>query len=133
MGEREYLLEPALRADIALIAARSADYMGNLVYSLTARNFNPLMAMAAPCVIAEPNEVVPVGVLAPDMIHTPGVLVDHLIERLSRSEGPMDARELIARRVALELRDNIARQPRHRTADTRRQVRAARRSRLLPV
>ena len=79
---RDYLLEPALGADVALIAARSADYMGNLVYSLTARNFNPLMALAAASVIAEPNEVVPVGVLSPDAIHTPGVIVDHLIERL---------------------------------------------------
>jgi acetate CoA/acetoacetate CoA-transferase alpha subunit len=79
---RDFLLEPALGAEVALIAARSADYMGNLVYSLTARNFNPLMALAAACVIAEPNEVVPVGVLSPDAIHTPGVIVDHLIERL---------------------------------------------------
>lgn len=81
VGDRDYLLETALSADFALIAARSADYLGNLVYSLTARNFNPLMAMAAPCVIAEPNEVVPVGVLPPDAIHTPGVLVDHLVAR----------------------------------------------------
>jgi acetate CoA/acetoacetate CoA-transferase alpha subunit len=81
VGGSDYLIEPALRADISLIAARSADYNGNLVYSLTARNFNPLMAMAAETVIAEPNEVVPLGVLAPDVIHTPGVLVDHLIER----------------------------------------------------
>ena len=78
---RTWLIEPALRADVALIAARSADYSGNLVYSLTARNFNPLMAMAADCVIAEPNEIVPLGVLPPDAIHTPGVLVDHLLER----------------------------------------------------
>ncbi len=77
----EYLLETAMRADVALLAARSADYNGNLVYSLTARNFNPLMAMAADCVIAEANEIVPLGVLAPDAIHTPGVLVDHLVER----------------------------------------------------
>lgn len=76
-----YLVEPAIRADVALLAARSADYAGNLVYSLTARNFNPLMAMAAATVVAEPNEIVPLGVLAPDMIHTPGVLVDHLVER----------------------------------------------------
>jgi acetate CoA/acetoacetate CoA-transferase alpha subunit len=76
-----YLLATPLKADVALIAARSADYSGNLVYSLTARNFNPLMALAAACVIAESNEVVPLGVLAPDAIHTPGVLVDHLIER----------------------------------------------------
>lgn len=85
VGDRDYLLETALGADIALVAARSADYLGNLVYSLTARNFNPLMAMAAPCVIAEPNEVVPVGVLPPDAIHTPGVLVDHLIARWQAS------------------------------------------------
>jgi acetate CoA/acetoacetate CoA-transferase alpha subunit len=78
---RDYLVEPALRADFALVAARSADYTGNLVYSLTARNFNPLMAMATDTVIAEPNEIVPLGVLAPDVIHTPGVLIDHLIER----------------------------------------------------
>lgn len=78
---REYLVEPALKAEFALVAARSADYGGNLVYSLTARNFNPLMAMAADTVIAEPNEIVPLGVLPPDVIHTPGVLIDHLIER----------------------------------------------------
>jgi acetate CoA/acetoacetate CoA-transferase alpha subunit len=77
----DYLVAPALRADVSLIAARSADYSGNLVYSLTARNFNPLMAMAADMVIAETNEIVPLGVLAPDAIHTPGVLIDHLIER----------------------------------------------------
>ncbi|MBE7201724.1 CoA transferase subunit A [Methylobacterium sp. A49B] len=81
VGGREFLVEEALRAAVALVAARSADYAGNLVYSLTARNFNPLMAMAAETVIAEPNEIVPVGVLAPDVIHTPGVLVDHLVER----------------------------------------------------
>jgi acetate CoA/acetoacetate CoA-transferase alpha subunit len=81
VDERDWLVEPALRADVALLAARSADYNGNLVYSLTARNFNPLMAMAAGTVIPEPNEIVPLGVLAPDAIHTPGVLIDHLIER----------------------------------------------------
>jgi acetate CoA/acetoacetate CoA-transferase alpha subunit len=74
-------LSRRLSADVALVAARSADYAGNLVYSLTARNFNPLMAMAADTVIAEANEIVPLGVLAPDAVHTPGVLIDHLIER----------------------------------------------------
>jgi acetate CoA/acetoacetate CoA-transferase alpha subunit len=81
MDGRDWLVEPALRAEVALVAARSADYAGNLVYLLTARNFNPLMAMAADTVVAEPNEVVPLGVLAPDVVHTPGVLIDHLIER----------------------------------------------------
>ncbi|RDD72577.1 CoA transferase subunit A [Paracoccus versutus] len=81
VDERDFLVEPALRADIALIAARSADYAGNLVYSLTARNFNPLMAMAAETVIAEANEIVPLGVLPPDAVHTPGILIDQLLER----------------------------------------------------
>ena len=78
---RDFLIETALNAQIALVAARSADYAGNLVYSLTARNFNPLMVMAAATVIAESNEIVPVGVLAPDVIHSPGVLVNYLIAR----------------------------------------------------
>jgi acetate CoA/acetoacetate CoA-transferase alpha subunit len=77
----DFLLEAALRADVALLAARTADYTGNLAYSLTARNFNPLMAMAADLVIAEPDEIVPVGVLPPDAVHTPGVVVHHLLER----------------------------------------------------
>lgn len=81
VGERDFLVELALKADIAAVAARSADYGGNLVYSLTARNFNPLMVMAAATVIAEPNEIVPIGVLAPDAIHSPGVLIDHLVGR----------------------------------------------------
>jgi acetate CoA/acetoacetate CoA-transferase alpha subunit len=78
---RDFLLEKPLAADFALVAARSSDYVGNLVYSLTARNFNPMMAMAATTVLAEPGEVVPLGVLPPDVIHTPGVLIDYLIER----------------------------------------------------
>lgn len=81
---REWLLELPLHADVALLAARSADYNGNLAYALTARNFNPLMALAARLVIAEPQEIVPVGVLPPDGIHTPGVLVDQLIARPPR-------------------------------------------------
>jgi acetate CoA/acetoacetate CoA-transferase alpha subunit len=81
VSDRGYLLELPLAADFALVSARSSDYAGNLVYSLTARNFNPLMAMAADTVLAEPGEIVPVGVLPPDMIHTPGILVDYLVER----------------------------------------------------
>ena len=76
-----YLLELPLRADFALIAAHEADYNGNLTYRLTATNFNPIMALAADCVIAEPNEIVPVGVLPPDVVRTPGILVTHLLER----------------------------------------------------
>lgn len=78
---RTFLVEPPLRADVALLRASLADYCGNLVYRLTAENFNPLMAMAAALVIAEPGEIVPVGSIPPDEVETPGVLVDHLVGR----------------------------------------------------
>lgn len=77
----EWLFEPPLRADFALIHADQADYVGNLTYQLTATNFNPVMAMAADVVISEPREIVPVGVIPPDAVRTPGVLVNHLIKR----------------------------------------------------
>ncbi|MCA0941361.1 3-oxoacid CoA-transferase subunit A [Yangia mangrovi] len=80
---KPYLLEPPLRADFALIAARSCDYVGNLTYMLTATNFNPIMALAAKTVIAEPEEIVPVGMIPPDAVKTPGALVDHVIRRVA--------------------------------------------------
>lgn len=76
-----FLLETPLTADFALIAARRSDYVANLEYALTAQNFNPVMALAAETVIAEPEHIVPVGVIPPDAVRTPGVLVDHLIGR----------------------------------------------------
>lgn len=78
---RDYLVEEPIRGDFALIGAHSADYKGNLSYQLTAHNFNPVMAMAADVVIAEPREILPVGAIPPDAVKTPGVLVDHLLER----------------------------------------------------
>jgi len=78
---KTFLLELPLRADFALIGAHRADHIGNLEYALTSRNFNPIMAMAADTVIAEAAEIVPVGVIPPDDVITPGVLVDHLLER----------------------------------------------------
>jgi len=78
---REYLLELPLRAGFALIHAHEADHYFNLTYRLTATNFNPVMAMAADCVIAEAEEVVPVGVIPPDQVRTSGVLVDYLVQR----------------------------------------------------
>ena len=76
-----YLLEMPIHADFALLAAREADYNFNLTYRLTATNFNPIIALAGKQVIAEPDEIVPVGVLPPDAIRTPGILVDFLMER----------------------------------------------------
>lgn len=78
---KRFLLEAPIRADFAVIAARQSDYLGNLEYSLTAQNFNPIMAMSADTVIAEPEHIVPVGVIPPDAVRTPAILVDQLIER----------------------------------------------------
>jgi acetate CoA/acetoacetate CoA-transferase alpha subunit len=76
---KDYLLEVALRADFALVQAFLADYLGNLSYALTARNFNPVIAMAADTVIASADHIVPVGVLAPDHVMTPAPVVDYLV------------------------------------------------------
>jgi acetate CoA/acetoacetate CoA-transferase alpha subunit len=76
---KTYLLETALAADFALVQAFLADYLGNLTYALTARNFNPIMAMAAAKVITEAANVVPVGVIAPDHVMTPAPVVDYLV------------------------------------------------------
>jgi len=78
---RKFLLERPIRGDFALLDARHADCVGNLEYSLTAHNFNPVMALAADTVIAEPHHIMPVGVISPDAVKTPGVLVDYLLER----------------------------------------------------
>jgi acetate CoA/acetoacetate CoA-transferase alpha subunit len=76
---KSYLLELALRADFALVHAFLADYLGNLSYALTARNFNPVIAMAGTTVIASADNVVPVGVISPDHVVTPAPVVDYLI------------------------------------------------------
>jgi acetate CoA/acetoacetate CoA-transferase alpha subunit len=78
---RDYLLEPPLSADFALIQAFLADYLGNLTYVLTARNFNPVIAMAGATVIADAEHVVPVGMIPPDHVMTPAPLVDYLVAR----------------------------------------------------
>lgn len=76
---KEYLLELPLRADIALLKAYKADKAGNLIYRQSARNFNPIMALAADLVIVEVEEVVEVGELKPDEVMTPGILVDKVV------------------------------------------------------
>lgn len=76
---KPYLLEPAIRADFALVQAFIADYLGNLSYALTARNFNPIIAMAADTVIASAENIVPIGVISPDHVVTPAPLVDYIV------------------------------------------------------
>jgi acetate CoA/acetoacetate CoA-transferase alpha subunit len=78
---RDYLLETPLAADFALVEAFLADYLGNLTYALTARNFNPVIAMASRTVIVDPEHIVPVGTISPDHVMTPAPLVDYLVAR----------------------------------------------------
>ena len=78
---RQFILEKPIRGDFALLACHHADYVGNLGYVLTAHNFNPIMALAGEVVIAEAEHIVPVGMIPPDMVKTPGVLVDYLLGR----------------------------------------------------
>ncbi len=74
-----YVMETGLRADLSIVKAWKGDEHGNLIYRKTARNFNPMMATAGRVCIAEIEELVPVGQLDPDQIHTPGVYVDHIV------------------------------------------------------
>jgi 3-oxoacid CoA-transferase A subunit len=77
---RHYVLEPPLTADFAFVKAWRGDRVGNLVYRRTARNFNPMMATAAKVTIAEVEEIVDVGELDPDHIHTPGIFVHRIFK-----------------------------------------------------
>ena len=77
---KEYLLEYAFEADYALVKAWKGDTDGNLIYKETARNFNPLMAMAGKITIAEVEQLVPAGELDPDFIHTPGIYVHKIFQ-----------------------------------------------------
>jgi len=116
---KEYVLEPGIRADVSIVKAWKGDGAGNLVFRKTARNFNPMIATCGRVCVAEVEELVDVGALDPDQIHTPGIYVSRIIrgERYekriefrtvrgaaaSKKESPI--RELMARRAARELRD----------------------------
>lgn len=77
---KEYLLEYAFDADFAIVKAWKGDTDGNLIYKATARNFNPLMAMAGKITIAEVEELVPAGLLDPNQVHTPGIYVHRIFK-----------------------------------------------------
>ena len=79
-GDREYVMETGLVADLSIVKAWKADEAGNLIHRKTARNFNPMMATAGKVCVVEVEEIVPVGTLDPDHIHTPGIYVDRLIQ-----------------------------------------------------
>lgn len=114
----EYVLEEGIRADVAIVKAWKGDKAGNLVYRKAARNFNPMIATCGAICVAEVEELVEVGELDPDHIHTPGIYVDRIIEGRNYekriefrtvagtpSKGSSPIRDLMAKRAAQELRD----------------------------
>ncbi len=80
LNGKDYLLEEALHGDVAFVKAKKADKAGNLVYAKTARNFNPIMATACAVVIAEVEELVEIGAIDPDQVHTPSIFVDYIVK-----------------------------------------------------
>lgn len=95
---RDYVMETGLIADLSIVKAWKADTRGNLVYRKTARNFNPMMATAGKITVVEVEEIVPVGTLDPDHIHTPGIYVDRII--LSTAEKRIEQRTVRAKEEA---------------------------------
>ena len=91
---KEYIMERWLKADVSLLKAWKGDVFGNLVYRKSARNFNPMMATAAEKVIAEVEEIVPIGSLDQDIIHTPGIYIDKMLE--AKSEKRIEKLRLAA-------------------------------------
>jgi 3-oxoacid CoA-transferase len=115
---KEYVLEKAIHADLAIVKAWKGDPSGNLVYRKTSRNFNPMIATCGDVTVAEVEQLAKIGELDPDQIHTPGIYVDRIIQgqhyekriefrtvagAASKKDSPI--RELMARRAARELRD----------------------------
>jgi 3-oxoacid CoA-transferase subunit A len=97
-GGRMYVLEKALRADFAFIKAWKGDRWGNLMFRKTARNYNPVMATAADYVIAEVEELVELGGIPPDKVHTPGIYVDAIFQG-TNYQKPIEKRTLRRVRV----------------------------------
>jgi len=115
---REYVLEEGIHADLSMVKAWKGDKAGNLVYRKTSRNFNPMIATCGKVTVAEVEQLVEVGELDPDQVHTPGIYIDRIIQgasyekriefrTLAGATGKKDSpiRELMAKRAAQELRD----------------------------
>src|SRR6266700_709325 len=116
---KEYVLEPGIKAEVSLVKAWKGDKSGNLIYRKTSRNFNPMIATCGKVCVAEVEELVEIGELDPDQVHTPGIFVNRIIQgekyekriefrtvqgaAASKKENPV--RELMAKRAAQELRD----------------------------
>jgi len=97
-GGETFVLETGLKADLSIVKAWKGDAAGNLLFRKTARNFNPMMATAGKACVAEVEEIVPIGALDPDHIHTPGIYVDRIVQ--STFEKRIEQRTVRQREVA---------------------------------
>ena len=115
---RDYVLEYPIKGDVALIGAYVGDRMGNLVYRKTARNFGPVMATAAALTIAEVNRVVEIGEIDPEVVVTPGIFVDRILDLggRQRSEGGPEMSMIETRATGRASRPRPAQQGRARGA-----------------
>ena len=118
-GDADYVLEPGITAELSIVKAWKGDKSGNLIYRKTSRNFNPMIATCGKVCVAEVEQLVEIGELDPDQVHTPGIFVNRIIQGAkyykriefrtvqgavaSKKENPV--RELMAKRAAQELRD----------------------------
>src|SRR5690348_4956465 len=119
MGDLDYVLEPGIKTELSLVKAWKGDKSGNLIFRKSSRNFNPMIASCGKVCVAEVEQLVEVGELDPDQIHTPGIFVDRIIQgekyekriefrtvqgsTAAKKENPI--RDLMAKRAAKELRD----------------------------
>lgn len=90
----QYILERGIRADLALVKAHTGDQAGNLIYRMTARNFNPMVAMCGTVTVAEVEQLVPTGELDPDQVHTPGIFVNRILQ--TESEKRIEQRTVLS-------------------------------------
>src|SRR4026208_1146415 len=118
-GDKEYVLEPGIKAEVSLVKAWKGDKSGNLIFRKTSRNFNPMIATCGKVCVAEVEQLVDIGELDPDQVHTPGIYVDRIIqgEKYEKriefrtvqgatvAKAGSSVRDLLAKRAAQELRD----------------------------
>src|ERR1700750_490351 len=118
-GGKEYVLEPGIKAEVSLVKAWKGDKSGNLIYRKTSRNFNPMIATCGKICVAEVEQLVEIGELDPDQIHTPGIYVDRILQGANYekriefrpvqgaavAKAGSTVRDLLAKRAAKELRE----------------------------
>ena len=142
-GDNEYVLEPGITAEVSFVKAWKGDKSGNLFYRKTSRNFNPMIATCGKVCVAEVEQLVEIGELDPDQVHTPGIYVDRIIQGKNYekriefrtvqgaavAKAGSTVRDLLAKRAAQGIARRLLRQSRHRHSDAGGQLHSRRNER----